>query len=240
MGSPLDVHARRSALAKVLWIGGPPDAGKSTVAARLGAQQGLPVYHFAPRERDHIARADPARHPTLAAMRARIAALGRDAWLEDFWVRRPPEEMARASRATWSERVSLAVEDLLALPVGRAVIAEGAGFFPDVVTPLLSHSRQAVWLVPTEGFKRASHARRGKASWRHTASDPERANRNHIERDVLLAEYYRAAVRAAHLTLVEVDGTRSLEEITALVAAHFGPLLIACDRDAPAAESASR
>lgn len=142
--APLDGPARRSALANVLWIGGPPDAGKSTVADRLGAQHGLPVYHFDPHERDHLARADPARHPTLAAMRARIAAFGRDAWLEEFWVRRPPEEMARGSRATWSERVSLAVEDLLALPAGGAVIAEGVGFFPDVIAPLLSDSRQAI------------------------------------------------------------------------------------------------
>lgn len=94
--------------------------------------------------------------------------------------------------------------------------------------------------MPTEGFKRASHVRRGKPLWRHTASEPERANRNHIERDLLLAEDYRAAVRATHLTLVEVDGTRSPEETVALVAAHFGPLLTSRDRDAPAAESTDR
>lgn len=216
----------RVALRHVLWIGGPPDAGKSTAADLLGAKHGLPVYHFDRREMDHLRRADPARHPALHALGARLAALGERGWLEEWWIRRTAAEMARDTIASWSERVGLAVEDLLELPAGRPIVAEGPGFFPEAILPLLASPRQAVLLVPTEAFKRASHERRGKAERGHRTSDPERYIRNHIERDLLMAEHYRRTAAGAGLPLIEVDGARSAEEVAASVEAHFAPWLV--------------
>lgn len=46
-------------------------------------------------------------------------------------MRRPPEEMAQATRASWSERVSLAVEDVLALPAGSPLLPSRG---PDATT----------------------------------------------------------------------------------------------------------
>lgn len=215
----------KSALSHVLWIGGPPDAGKSTVADLLGGQHRLPAYHFDRREMDHIARADPERHPALHALGAKLREIDERAWLEEAWVLTTPEEMARRAIASWSERVGLAVEDLRALPAERPIVAEGPGFFPEILLPLLSSPRQAVLLVPTEAFKRASHARRGKSERGYRTSDPERYRRNHIERDLLMAEHYRRTARGSGLLLIEVDGSRSAEEVAAVVGAHFAPLL---------------
>jgi len=53
----------RARLAQVLWIGGPPDAGKSTVAATLGWRYGVPVYHFDRHEPAHFAPFLPALSP---------------------------------------------------------------------------------------------------------------------------------------------------------------------------------
>ena len=53
------------ALAHVLWIGGPPDAGKTTVAQLLAEKHGLQAYHFDRREPDHLRRAHPAHRPAL-------------------------------------------------------------------------------------------------------------------------------------------------------------------------------
>ncbi len=53
----------RARLAHVLWIGGPPDAGKSTVAATLGWRYGVPVYHFDRHEPAHFAPFLPALSP---------------------------------------------------------------------------------------------------------------------------------------------------------------------------------
>ena len=216
---------RQRAFAHVLWIGGPPDAGKTSVATLLARKNHLPVYHFDRHELDHIARADPKRHPALHALGSSLKELDERAWCDEHWVRRPVEEMARSAIASWSERVDLAVEDLLAMPADRPIIAEGPGFFPEVILPLLSSPRQASWLVPTTAFKRASHRRRGKTAFRSETSDPDRACRNHVERDLLITEHYRRAARELGLPLIEVDGSRSAEEVAALVEACFAPWL---------------
>ncbi len=171
----------RKALLHVLWIGGPPDCGKTTVADLLAEQYGLQVYHMDRHELDHIRRADPTLHPATYALRPHLDDPEDRALLDETWVLHSPEEMAVSAMASWTDRMPLIVEDLLALPADRAIVAEGPGFFPEVVLPLLADVRQAIWMVPTEAFKRASYARRRKGEWRRAlVSDPERSTRNHI------------------------------------------------------------
>lgn len=222
---------RRAALRHVRWSGGPPDASKSTVAELLAARHGLPVYRFDRHEPDHIARADPVRHPALHAPQTSLAELDQPAWLDEHWLRRPVAELARDAIGCWTERVDLAVEDLLAMPANRPIIAGGPGFFPEAILPLLATPRHAIWLLPTDAFKRASHERRGKTGLRHAMSAPDRAYRQHVARDLLMAEHYRRSTRALGLPVIAVDGSRSAEETAAAVAAHVSPLLA---EDAPA------
>ena len=86
------------------------------------------------------------------------------AWVERHWIQSSPAEMARWTIACWTERFALVVEDLLAIPGDAPIVAEGAAFFPPVVGPHLSRRDQAIFLIPTEQFKRASHARRGTST----------------------------------------------------------------------------
>jgi hypothetical protein len=215
------------ALAHVLWIGGPPDAGKTSIAQLLARKHKLQVYHFDRREMDHIGRADPARQPALAAFGARLRGLDERAFSEDLWVARPPAAMARETVACWSERFGLAIEDLLVMPPAPPIVAEGPGFFPECVAPLIADRRKAVWLVPSEAFKRASVAGRNKPGARDQTSDPGRATRNLIDRDLLMGRHVRQRARALGLTVYEVDGARCLDEMAALVEAHFAPWLSA-------------
>lgn len=222
---PPSPDALRVALAHVLWIGGPPDSGKTSIADRLAERHGAQVYHFDRHERDHIRRADPIRHPAVFALGALLRDLDERALAHELWLARPPEAMARDTIASWSQRVALAVEDLLAMPPAPPIVAEGPGFFPEAIAPLLGDPRRAVWLVPSEEFQRASAIRRDKPGARHLTADPALAQENLIRRDLLMGEHIRRQAAALGLATFAVDGRLGLQALAALVEARFAPWL---------------
>lgn len=209
----------KRSLDRLLWIGGPPDSGKTTVARIIAERHGPRVYSFDRQEMAHFSRADPGLHPALWTARPEVMSP------EERWLGSSPEEMARATIASWSERFGMALDDLRAMPLSPAVLVEGSGLFPELVAPLISDPRQAIWLVPTEAFKRASALERGKPGSRHETSDPERATHNLIERDLLMDAHIRRQATALGLTMIEVDGLDDARMIAARVEAHFGPYL---------------
>lgn len=216
---PTDTLDLKHALSHVLWIGGPPDSGKTSIADLLAEKYGMQVYHFDRHEPAHFARHDPIQHPALHAASPEMMTA------EQRWVTQSPEEMAAGTIASWSERVEMAIVDLLAMPRRPRIVAEGPGFFPECITPLIADPHQAAWLVPSESFKRDSVARRGKPGARLQTSDPERATRNLVGRDLLMGKHVLDEARRLGLTVIEVDGARDLHEIFTLVEAHFAPYL---------------
>jgi hypothetical protein len=160
---------------------------------------------------------------TLHRLGAKLRDIGELAWVEEDWIRAEPDEMARRMIRTWTERVGLAVEDLTMLPTDRPVIAEGPGFFPEALLPLLTHPRQAIFLIPTRAFKLASHERRGKSRGRaERTSAPDRYRRNHIARDLLMADHYQRSAHALGLRAITIDGAQAAATIARMVEEHFG------------------
>ena len=216
-----DIRAMRDRLSNVRWIGGPPDAGKSTVTRLLAERFEVPIYRHDGRELAHFRKATPETHPYTAATWHLINEQGEDAFIQS-WVDTEPEALARDARANWSERVDFYCEDLLEIDNTGPVVAEGPGFFPDVISPLLTTAEQAIWLIPSESFKRQAHEARGKSNRGRRTSDPDRFREHHIARDLILADQYRREVDAAGLPWIEIDGTEDAEAIARRVAAHFG------------------
>jgi hypothetical protein len=208
-----------SALGHVLWIGGSPCAGKTSISDRLAQTYHLQVYHFDCTEREHIAR-------RIAQGDARLTAFLSQS-MDERWLMRSPEVMAQSVISFWTQRFHQVLEDLLTLPQDTGIITEGPGLFPECVFPCLFDPHQAIWLVPTEAFCTAIRQPRHAAGIDgfQQNSDPERALRQFIERDHLLARYVKQQTEALYLPLYEVDGNRSLDEMTTLVEQHFAHLL---------------
>ncbi len=174
----------KQALSHVLWIGGATDTGKTTISQIIAERYGLEVYNYDRHDLSQIERLAQAN----ANYRAFLATS-----LEENWVQPEPEDLLQFTLQAFQDRFPLVIEDLLALPREPTVVAEGHGLVPELVAPVLSGKRQAIWLVPTEEFKWASMKRRNKPSFRDKVSDPERATNNVFRRDMLLAERMNTA-----------------------------------------------
>jgi hypothetical protein len=154
-----------------------------------------------------------------------VSLLDRDP--EAFWVKKAPQEMAEITRRVWDDRFPMVLDDLAMVPAGATVLAEGWGLRPERVAPLIDSPRQAIFLVPTEEFRQHQLATlpRGRGFFIPGVSDPERAQRNRVERDRLLAEEVVAQADALGLRVVHVDGLGGEERIVSLVEEHFKPFL---------------
>ena len=213
------------ALSHVLWIAGSPCSGKSTISHTITRIYVFLDYHVDALARHHFAR--------------RIAAGDVEAQkflkmnMDQRWIQRPVEEVFQETIESWTRNFALVIEDLLALPKENFIVAEG-NFFPGCVVPYLSSPQQAIWLVPTETFcdqaRRRKQAELSGRQKRHgvynEGSDPEQRLRNLIARDRQLARYVKQQTEALSLPVIEVDGSRSSEEMTELVERHFDPYLI--------------
>lgn len=210
---PLDT-ARRA-----LWISGAQWAGKTTVARNLAARHGLTVYLY---DR-HDARAHDDRR---IADRLRRSENPDGLPPDQYWVERTPEEMATEALAGFSRRFEWALDDLSALYSPRPVIADGWGLRPELVSPLVNSLRQILVMVPTEEFRRHQLQNLPRAATIGIeVRDPERAQRNRVDRDRLIARDAVHHARRLGIRVIEVDGSQNSDAVTAIAEDHFRPFL---------------
>ncbi|MEO6891704.1 MAG: hypothetical protein ABI456_19095 [Ktedonobacteraceae bacterium] len=219
--------ASERTLSHVLWIGGSPCSGKSTISHTIAQIYVFLDYHLDAWSRNHFARR------VAAGDTEAIAFL--EMPMDQRWVERPVEVLVQEAITSWSKDFHLVLEDLLALPRENFIVAEG-NFFPESVAPYLSSLHQAIWLVPTDAFCEQGRRQRWTEQVRrqklhgvyNEGHDPEKRRRNIIARDCQLARYVKQQAEALHLPIYEVDGSRSREDMTELVERHFDPYLIEC------------
>jgi hypothetical protein len=199
--------ALRARLQNVHWIGGGSGAGKSTIARRLAARHGLSVYSTDDAMSDHSRRTTPQNAPWLSRFQ--------DMDMDERWVDRSPQTMLATFHWYRGEGFDLVVEDLLHLPAGTGVIAEGFRLLPHLVEPLLSNRTRAVWLLPTPRFRLAALDSRG-STWDIPlrTGDPQRALRNLLERDRMFTDRLSEETRRRRLSTIAVDTGTSEDELT--------------------------
>lgn len=206
--------ALRARLEHVYWIGGGSGAGKSTIADRVAARHGMQVYSTDGAMSDHARRTTPDDAPFLEKFKAMD--------MDERWVNRSPEVMLETFHWFHGEGFGLIVEDLLSYPADQRVIAEGFRLLPHLVKPLATPGH-AVWLLPTPGFRHAALESRGTL-WEipRKTTDPERAQRNLLERDRLQTNHLGDEVRRLDLSAIEIDITMSEDELDRRVTEAFG------------------
>jgi hypothetical protein len=202
-------------LRHVYWIGGGSGAGKSTIARRLAAENGLRVYATDDVMREHAGRTTPGDSPMLSDFVSMS--------MDERWVDRSPETMLETFHWFRGEGFGLIVDDLLRLPREPGVIVEGFRLLPHLVTPLLAVRDHAVWLLPTPGFRRAAFESRG-SSWTIAGKtgDPPRALRNLLERDRMFTERLLAETTRLSLRSIELDTGVTEDDLAERVGVAFG------------------
>jgi 2-phosphoglycerate kinase len=198
-------------LAHVLWMGGSPCSGKSSIAQVLASEYGLHTYHCDEAFTEHQQQITAHRQPMLHKWT-------HTAWTE-LWMQ-SPKVLVDEAIACYQEHFQLVVKDLLALPHSDPILAEGTCLLPDSVDPLLSSKEQAIWIVPTEAFQKAHYRDRG--DWVEAilseCTDPELAFQNWMDRDATFARWLLRRTNELGLRTRLVDGTRTITQNARLVA----------------------
>jgi len=189
-------------LRQVLWIGGPPGAGKSSVATRIARRYGLRWYNADTRTWQHRDRA--LRTGNAAARRWEAMTP------QERWVGSTPREMLRMS--LHRERGPMVIDDLRALPDSPLVVAEGSTLPAHALSSGIAERSRAVWLLPTREFQRAT------LTDRDMAPGPTALY-------LLLGETIEQEAREHGVPTLTVDGSRGIEETVAAVEELFAPAL---------------
>jgi hypothetical protein len=211
------VRDMRERLAHVLWIGGGPQAGKTTLSRLLAGKWDLKIYNLD----SHNLREHVFLPGTAGAAFAQLT-------MDQRWAEPDPQHLLERSIAVWNELFVVVLEDLLALPRSRTIVAEGPGALPWCVAPLLSSTRQAIFLVPTPERREIVGSRRwgsGQLERFPGIAERGRALTNVRARDALLDARIVSSCAALGLRSQQVDGSLDLDDSVALLEEQFKPHL---------------
>ncbi|MFI7631190.1 hypothetical protein [Microbispora rosea] len=207
----------RRRLAHVRWIAGGAGAGKSTVTRALAERHDVLVYDGDRAELGYVHRCDPQRQPYLWALLRTPR--------EDRWASRTAEEIFHAMPSLHGETFGFVLDDLLALPADRPVLVDDFRTLPKEVAPLLTRPEHAVFLLPAPGFRahalgtRFADPARARANW--GGGDHAVALARRLARDRLWDEEVRRQAGELGLPVLPVDGSRSVADLAADLAAMF-------------------
>jgi 2-phosphoglycerate kinase len=211
----MDNPVEGTELDQVLWMGGSPCSGKSSISRLLEQRYELQVYHVDDALREHhLGRLTPTRYPILYKWHTMP-------W-DELWMQ-SQERLFSEVIAAYSEHFELILEDLLSMPRSATILAEGTAILPNLVWSLHPDPRRALWVVPSEEFQRTHYPNRGP--WVQMilgeCKDPGQALQNWMDRDVAFSRWVESKTEELGLALLQVDGTHTIAENAAYVERHF-------------------
>ena len=200
-------------MAEVYYIGGSPCIGKSTIAEMLAKKYGF--QHF--KQDDFLEEyINKGVHEGYELFK-KVSLMSKD----EMWMR-SPRELRDEEIFLYKIMFSYSVNDIMALPQGNSIIAEGAGFMPGLVKGINIDKFYYICIVPTKDFQVNMYSKRAWVSdYLSDCSDPDTVFKNWMERDTLFAEtVLQEASDLGYMSLI-ADGVKSIEENRAAVEKAF-------------------
>jgi hypothetical protein len=201
----------------VRWIGGGTGAGKSTVTRLLAERYRLAVYDGDRAGLRHFERLDERRQPYMAAL-LRLSP-------EERSTGRTPEEAFAAMPSRHGETFPFVRDDVRAMSGQGTVLVDDFSIRPVDVAPLLTWPEQAVFLLPTAGFRRRAlterfaDLHRARLNWGDV--DFRAALENRLARDRLWDEEIREQAAEFGLPVIDIDGTIAPDRLADDLATRF-------------------
>ncbi len=207
-------------LNRIYWLSGSPCAGKTTISSIIAERNDWNVYHCDARWDNHRERANTEKHPHWHA----YSRLNGD----ELWLMPVEQHVAEAERA-YDEEFELLLEDLEAILLDndRPVIFDGY-VSPRNLIRVLPSAAHAFYLVAADSFQRKYYEQR---PWIHEVlkktSDVEKAWANWMSRDAISARMLESELKQQKIPWLLVDGSITLGETTARIAAQFMGVAVA-------------
>jgi dephospho-CoA kinase len=197
----------------IYYLGGSPCSGKSTVAELLARERGF-VHYKLDDKLDEFMRL--AARDGKPACQAYFQLPPGQEWM------RKPEEMFADEVRIYEEIFAYAARELARLEA-PVVIAEGAGFLPELMRQAGIGPDAYVCIVPTPAFQVEKYRQRPWiAEVLAPCADRQAAFANWMERDALFARHAAETAERLKYRAFWTDGRRSPGELLQEIAGIFG------------------
>jgi len=198
---------------KVYYIGGSPCSGKSTVAEMISKKFEFFYYKLDDRLDEHMKQAAKNRKSRC------VAYFGKTS--EQVWMR-TPEIQFDDEVNIYKEIFEYALNDIGKFKV-PVVVAEGAGFLPELMKLEGIRENEYICITPTRDFQIEKYSKREWVPYiLESCTDKKAAFENWMERDAIFAKYVSETAEKIGYKTFLTDGMCNPSDILNMVEEVFG------------------
>lgn len=195
---------------RVLFIGGSPCSGKSTIAERISKEYGAFYFKVDDFLGEFIDIAAEKGYPTCKKIVAMTP--------EEIWMREPLIQCE--DEFLIYDEISESVFKYLEKIDADFIVTEGAAYTPNVMEKY--RKKAYISIIPTPDFQISHYKEREWVSYiLEGCSDKQQAFNNWMKRDILFAKQVKAACEEHFVPCIVNDGLRSQDEMFRIVQELF-------------------
>jgi shikimate kinase len=200
-------------MAKIYYIGGSPCSGKSTIAELIEKKYNFKYYKLDDKLEEYTKKASEAGK-TYSSKYYKMNT-------DEIWLRTPAEQNIEEFEI-YKEIFEYVLEDLKQLQPEISIIAEGAGFLPELMDKIGVPKNEYICIVPAKEFQIEKYSQRPYIPYvLEGSSDKKRAFQNWMERDALFAIDVVESARELGYPSIITNYETSIEENLAIVEKVF-------------------